>query len=66
MIETIAFATTGLGVGLLVSALLLGLRHGVDWDHIAAITDLSVTRSRRGAACCSGSSTRWVTVSSCW
>lgn len=43
-------ATTGLGIGLMVSALLLGLRHGVDWDHIAAITDLSVTQEspRRG------------------
>ncbi len=27
--------------GLLVTALILGLRHGVDWDHIAAIADLS-------------------------
>jgi high-affinity nickel-transport protein len=26
---------------LLNSALLFGLRHGVDWDHIAAITDIS-------------------------
>jgi hypothetical protein len=43
-------ATTGLGIGLLVTALLLGLRHGVDWDHIAAITDLSATQDspRRG------------------
>lgn len=38
------FVTTGLGVGLMVSALLLGLRHGIDWDHIAAITDLSATQ----------------------
>ncbi len=28
-------------VGLLVTSLVLGLRHGVDWDHIAAIADLS-------------------------
>ena len=35
---------TGLGAGLLVSSFLLGLRHGVDWDHIAAITDLSATQ----------------------
>lgn len=27
--------------GLLLTALVLGLRHGVDWDHIAAIADLS-------------------------
>lgn len=33
-----------------MSALFLGMRHGVDWDHIAAITDLAATqdRPRRG------------------
>jgi high-affinity nickel-transport protein len=43
-------AATGLGVGLLISSLLLGLRHGVDWDHIAAITDIAATQEtpRRG------------------
>lgn len=37
-------------VGLLLTALALGLRHGVDWDHIAAIADLSgaATDRRRG------------------
>jgi cytochrome c biogenesis protein CcdA len=30
-------------LGLLGTALLLGLRHGVDWDHIAAITDITST-----------------------
>jgi hypothetical protein len=28
---------------LLVTALLLGLRHGLDWDHIAAIADITST-----------------------
>lgn len=28
-------------LGLLLAAFLLGLRHGVDWDHIAAITDIT-------------------------
>ncbi len=43
-------AVTGLGIGLIISSLLLGLRHGVDWDHIAAITDISATQdsARRG------------------
>ena len=43
---------TGLGIGLIVSSLLLGLRHGVDWDHIAAITDIAATQDspRRGFA----------------
>lgn len=35
-------------LGLVLTALTLGLRHGVDWDHIAAIADLSSTaRNRR-------------------
>ena len=28
---------------LLTTSLLLGLRHGIDWDHIAAITDITST-----------------------
>jgi high-affinity nickel-transport protein len=31
----------GLRLGLLVTATGLGFRHGIDWDHIAAITDLT-------------------------
>jgi high-affinity nickel permease len=30
-------------VALLITALVLGLRHGIDWDHIAAITDITST-----------------------
>ena len=30
-----------MSIGLLLTALGLGLRHGIDWDHIAAIADLS-------------------------
>lgn len=43
---------TGLGIGLIVGSLLLGLRRGVDWDHIAAITDIAATQDspRRGFA----------------
>jgi len=29
------------GLGVLVSAFLFGFRHGIDWDHIAAITDIT-------------------------
>lgn len=32
---------------LFVSAFLLGLRHGVDWDHIAAITDITGTGEQK-------------------
>ena len=34
-------ASAGLQIGLMVTALGLGFRHGIDWDHIAAITDLT-------------------------
>jgi len=30
-------------LALLGTALTLGLRHGIDWDHLAAITDITVT-----------------------
>lgn len=33
--------------GLLVTAFTLGLRHGVDWDHLAAIADLSAAAPDR-------------------
>ena len=38
------------GVGLLVTGLLLGVRHGIDWDHIAAITDITSTTAGATAA----------------
>ncbi len=34
-------------LGLLLTAFGLGLRHGVDWDHIAAIADLNSTADNR-------------------
>jgi high-affinity nickel permease len=40
-IQTIA--PTGGTITLLTTALLLGVRHGIDWDHIAAITDITST-----------------------
>jgi high-affinity nickel-transport protein len=33
--------TAGVGFGLVVTALGLGFAHGIDWDHIAAITDIT-------------------------
>ncbi len=29
---------------LIFSALVFGLRHGIDWDHIAAITDITASQ----------------------
>ncbi len=36
---------TGFGVALLLSAFALGFRHGIDWDHIAAITDITSSQN---------------------
>ena len=38
---SILATTDGFGMALLITAFGLGLRHGVDWDHIAAIGDLT-------------------------
>ncbi|HET7727496.1 MAG TPA: hypothetical protein VFK54_09240 [Candidatus Limnocylindrales bacterium] len=38
-----AVADAGGALSLLATALLLGIRHGIDWDHIAAITDITST-----------------------
>jgi hypothetical protein len=41
---------TTVGLGVLLTGLFLGIRHGIDWDHIAAITDItSTTASARMA-----------------
>ncbi|MGH2785429.1 MAG: hypothetical protein ACRDJ1_09205 [Actinomycetota bacterium] len=41
MRTVLAIANAGFDVGLLVSAFGFGFRHGIDWDHIAAITDIT-------------------------
>ena len=39
-----ADAQTGLSLGLFLSALAFGFRHGIDWDHFAAITDIAASQ----------------------
>jgi hypothetical protein len=41
---------TATAVGLLATALFLGIRHGFDWDHLAAIADVTSTSSTADAA----------------
>ena len=45
-------AATGeaFGIGVLVAAFLFGFRHGIDWDHIAAITDITSSQEDRRTA----------------
>ena len=50
MIDIIAQVAQPAGVGVLLTGLALGLRHGIDWDHIAAITDITSTTAAAGVA----------------
>jgi len=43
-------APAAANVGVLLTGLLLGIRHGIDWDHIAAITDITSTTAAAGTA----------------
>jgi len=46
VIDSLLAATdplTATGLGVLLTGLFLGIRHGIDWDHIAAITDITST-----------------------
>ena len=46
MIDTLISASAAqpaVGLGVLLTGLFLGIRHGIDWDHIAAITDITST-----------------------
>jgi cytochrome c biogenesis protein CcdA len=46
MILAAELSHRALGVGLLVSAIAFGFRHGFDWDHLAAITDLTSSQPK--------------------
>ena len=45
-----AAAASPAGLGVLATGLALGIRHGIDWDHIAAITDITSTTAAAGVA----------------
>jgi ABC-type nickel/cobalt efflux system permease component RcnA len=40
-------AVTGLEIGLVATALALGFRHGFDWDHLAALSDIAASQQSR-------------------
>ncbi len=46
----VAATPSAAGIGVLITGLLLGIRHGIDWDHIAAITDITSTTAAAGMA----------------
>jgi ABC-type nickel/cobalt efflux system permease component RcnA len=41
----LASTSTSFHIGLLATAYWFGVRHGVDWDHIAALSDITGTQS---------------------
>lgn len=43
-------AASPAGIGVLLTGLALGIRHGIDWDHIAAITDITSTTAAADVA----------------
>jgi high-affinity nickel-transport protein len=45
-----AVADNAGAIGLITTALVLGIRHGFDWDHLAAITDVTSTTATADAA----------------
>jgi hypothetical protein len=45
--SALASPSTGLEIGLVATALGLGFRHGIDWDHIAALTDITGAQASR-------------------
>jgi high-affinity nickel-transport protein len=47
---TTLIAVAPAGIGVLVTGLALGIRHGIDWDHIAAITDITSTAAAASSA----------------
>jgi hypothetical protein len=48
--QLLAVGGAGGGFAVLTTGLLLGIRHGFDWDHIAAITDITSTTATAEAA----------------
>jgi high-affinity nickel-transport protein len=43
----VVVAVGAFGIGILGSAFLFGFRHGIDWDHLAAITDITSSQEDR-------------------
>ena len=46
----LAQAAEAFGLGVLGAAFLFGFRHGIDWDHIAAITDITSSQDERSTS----------------
>ncbi|HEV8207368.1 MAG TPA: hypothetical protein VGR04_11850 [Acidimicrobiia bacterium] len=47
MSDAVVAAAAGLEIGLVATALALGFRHGFDWDHLAALSDIAASQQSR-------------------
>ena len=47
VVSAVDVAEDALSAGLILSAFFFGFRHGIDWDHIAAITDIAGSQEDR-------------------
>jgi ABC-type nickel/cobalt efflux system permease component RcnA len=45
--RAVVAAGAGLEIGLVATAFALGFRHGFDWDHLAALSDIAASQQRR-------------------
>jgi cytochrome c biogenesis protein CcdA len=45
--RTVVAAAAGLEIGLVATAFALGFRHGFDWDHLAALSDIAASQQSR-------------------
>jgi high-affinity nickel-transport protein len=46
-VDGVVAGGNGVAASVLAAALTLGLRHGLDWDHVAAISDITATTDRQ-------------------
>ena len=47
MSRAVVAASAGLEIGLVATAFALGFRHGFDWDHLAALSDIAASQQSR-------------------
>ena len=50
MVAGVTGAIFGIPIAAVLSAFFFGFRHGIDWDHIAAITDITSTTTVSAAS----------------
>ena len=47
MSNAVIAGAAGLEIGLVATAFALGFRHGFDWDHLAALSDIAASQQSR-------------------